>query len=156
MSDSAFDPLAFLAAQQTEVNEKRDLVPAGWYTSYIGEIKAEDIKSGHYSKGERAGQPWLQIRVPHKLQLNGAAPSLGPEFTISDGVFIDLTAAGAVDNAKGRNNRQRIYREATGMNQPGVPFSWAAMQGRPVKAEVVHKVLDDGRIVENIGNVLPA
>lgn len=153
---SQFDPLAFLSAQQTEVNEKRPLVPAGWYTAYIGEIKPENVKNGHYAQGERAGQPWLQIRVPLKLQLAGAVADLGPEFTLSDGVFIDLTPAGAVDNSKGKNNRQRIYREATGMNQPGAPFSWAAMQGRPVKAEVVHKVLDDGRIVENIGNILPA
>lgn len=153
---SQFDPLAFLSAQQTEVNEKRDLVPADWYTAYIGEIKPENVKNGHYEKGERAGQPWLQIRVPLKLQLAGKAASLGTEFTVSDGVFIDLLPTGAVDNGKGKNNRQRIYREATGMNQPGQPFSWQAMQGRPVKVEIIHKVLDDGRVVENVGNILPA
>lgn len=153
---SQFDPLAFLSAQQNEVNEKRELVPAGWYTAYIGEIKPENVKHGQYATGDRAGNPWLQIRVPLKLQLAGAVPSLGAEFTISDGVFIDLLPTGGVDNGKGRNNRQRIYREAAGMNTPGVPFSWAAMMGRPVKVEVIHKILDDGRIVENIGNVLPA
>lgn len=153
---SQFDPVAFLSAQQTEVNEKRELVPAGWYTAYVGEIKPENVKNGHYSKGDNAGNPWLQIRVPLKLQLAGAAPSLGTEFTISDGVFIDLLPSGAVDNSKGKNNRQRIYREATGMNRPGESFSWAAMTGRPVKVEIVHKVLDDGRVVENVGNVLPA
>lgn len=159
MSESAFDPVAFLSAQQTEVNEKRSLVPAGWYTAFIGGIKPENVKNGTYGKGDRIGQPWLQIRVPLRLQLAGVPnvpAELGAEFIVTDGVFIDLTAAGAVDNGKGKNNRQRIYREAVRMNQPGQPFSWQAMEGRPVKVEVVHKILDDGRIVENVGNILPA
>lgn len=153
---SQFDPMAFLSAQQTEVNEKRDLVPAGWYTAYIGEIGQDNIKNGTYSKGPNVGKPWVQIRVPLKIQLAGAAPTLGTEFTLTDGVFIEMINENTVDNGKGRNNRQRIYREATHMNEKGAPFSWPAMQGKPVKVEVIHKVLDDGRVVENVGNILPA
>lgn len=155
---SAFDPIAFLSAQQTEVNEARALIPAGWYVSTIGEmdpIKA--VKSGRYEKGENVGNPWLQVTVPHKIQLPSEVQALGlpQEFQLRDGVFIDLSPSGGIDNAKGKNNRQRMYREALGMNKPGEPFSWLATPGRSMKVEVKHKVLPDGRIVEEIGGVLP-
>lgn len=154
---TAFDPQSFLDATQTEVNEKRPLIPAGWYTAVVGEIPADGVKNGTYGKGERIGQPWLQVRVPLKLSLTQEAQAQGlpAEFQVSDGVFIDLTASGQIDNGKGKNNRQRQYREALAMNKPGEPFSWRMTTGRPLRAEIVHKILEDGRIVENIGGVLP-
>lgn len=159
---SQFDPLAFLSAQQTEVNEKRSLVPAGFYTAIIGEIKPENTKSGQYTKGDNVGKPWVQIRLPLKLQLaSGQVPQaiideLGTEFQLSDGIFIDMKDDFTEDNSKGKNNRKRMYRDALGMNEKGSAFSWLATTGRPIKVEVKHKVLEDKRIVEEVGNVLPA
>lgn len=154
---TAFDPQSFLDATTTNADEKRPLIPAGWYTAVIGEIDPLKVKSGTIGKGERIGQPWTQIPLPIRLQLTPEAQSLGlpAEFTLTDGVFPDLTAFGGMDEGKGKNNRRRVYREATGLNKAGEPFAWRMLTGRPVRAEVIHKVLDDGRIVENVGGILP-
>jgi len=60
-----------------------------------------------------------------------------------------------VDNSKGKNNAQRIYREATGLNKPGEAFSWASMQGRPVKVKLAHEMYQ-GNIVEKVAGVFAA
>lgn len=159
---SAFDPQSFLNAQITEVNEKRPLIPAdnpetpdGMYTAVIGEIK--DTKSGTIGKGDKTGQPWLSVQVPLRIQLPPSVQAMGlpAEFQFTDGVFIDLTPTGAVDNGKGKNARQRIYRDATGTNVSGEPFAWRMLQGKVVKVKIVHKPYNDS-FVENIGMLLPA
>lgn len=158
---SQFDPAVFLDAQQTEVNEKRDPIPTenpdspdGCYTAIIGEVTT---KSGQIGKGERTGQPWASIVVPLKLQLGPQVQARGlpPEFQLTDMVFLDLNAAGAIDNSKGKNNAQRAYRTALGMNEPGVPFSWRAAQGRPVKVKIKHELYLES-IQERVAVVLPA
>jgi len=161
MNDSIFNPEAFLDAQQTEVNEKRATIPAenpassdGLYMAIIGEIKTA---SGLIGKGDRLGQPWLQMLVPLKLQLPAEVQALGlpPEFQLTDRPMLDLTPQGGLDNSKGKNNAQRIYREATGLNKPGETFAWRMMQGRPVKVKVAHEMYQ-GSIVEKVAGVFPA
>lgn len=158
---SVFDPSTFLDAVQTEVNEKRATIPAdnpdspdGLYMAQIGEIKTA---SGVIGKGERTGQPWLQMVVPLKLQLPPQVQALGlsAEFQLTDRPMIDLTPQGGIDNAKGKNNAQRIYRDATGLNKPGEPFAWRQMQGKTVKVRVQHE-LYNGNVVEKVGGVFPA
>jgi hypothetical protein len=158
---SVFDPNTFLDAVQTEVNEKRATIPAdnpdasdGLYLAVIGEIKTA---SGIIGKGERTGSPWLQMVVPLKLQLPAQVQALGlsPEFQLTDRPMIDLTPQGGVDNAKGKNNAQRIYRDATGLNKPGEPFSWRQMQGKMVKVRVAHE-LYNGNVVEKVAGVFAA
>lgn len=159
---SMFDPQAFLSAQQTEVNEKRALIPThnpaspdGLYPAIVGQI--EKTKSGTIGKGEKIGQPWLAIVVPVKLQLPAEVQALGlpAEFTLTEQVFIDLTPTGAIDNGKGKNNQQRTWREATGMNKPGEPFSWQAMAGRPIRVQLQHEEYN-GNFLEKVKAVLPA
>lgn len=156
---TAFDPNTFLHAQQTEVNEKRPALPVenpedanGLYTSIIGEFKPP--KSGTIGKGDKMGWPWIQIPVTHKVQIPAAVQALGipKELTITDGVFIDLLQNGSIDNSKGKNNRQRIYRDATGTNVPGEPFAWAQLEGKVVKVKIVHEDYQ-GSIQERIGMV---
>lgn len=169
MSDSIFDPNLFLDAQTTEVNEKRDLLPTenpasadGLYDAVVGEIKPA---VGLISKGERVGQPWMQMIVPLKIQIPPQLQDKGlpAELTLTERPMIDLLPGstlengvikGGVDNSKGKNNAQRIWRIATKMNEPGVPFSWRAMQGRIVRVRVKHEVYNDS-IVEKIGGVFP-
>jgi len=64
-------------------------------------------------------------------------------------VLVGGQIQGSVDNSKGKNNAQRIYREATGMNKPGEPFSWAMMQGKPVKVRIKHEDYQ-GNTVEKV------
>ena len=158
---SIFDPNTFLDVVQTEVNEKRATIPAdnpdasdGLYFAVIGEIKTA---SGIIGKGERTGQPWLQMVVPLKLQLPPQVQALGlsAEFQLTDRPMLDLTPQGSIDNAKGKNNAQRLYREATGLNKPGETFAWRQMQGMQVKVKVQHE-LYNGNVVEKVGGVFPA
>ncbi len=158
---SAFDPQAFLDAQQTEVNEKRPPVPAenptdpnGCYTAVIGEIKTD---SGTIGKGDRAGKPWISVVVPLRLQIPPElqASGLPPEMTLTDRVFLDLTDQGGIDNAKGKNRGQRAYRDATGTNVPGQLFAWRMLQGKVVKVKVAHE-LYEGNIQERVAQILPA
>lgn len=158
---SSFDPNVFLHAQTTEVNEKRPPLPAdnpaaedALYLAVIGEIKTA---SGTIEKGDRAGQPWVSMLVPLKIQVPAEVQSIGlnPELTLTDRVFLDLTPQGTLDNSKGKNRQQRVYREATGMNRPGEAFSWSMLQGRTVKVKLTHE-LYNGEIVERISNILPS
>lgn len=155
---SAFDPNVFLDAQTTEVNEKRPTLPAenpaaedGLYLAMIGEIKTA---TGMIEKGDRAGQPWVSMLVPLRLQLPAEVQALGlnPELTITDRVFLDLTPQGALDNSKGKNRQQRVYRDACDMNRPGEPFAWRMLQGRTVKVKLTHE-LYDGNIQERIAGI---
>lgn len=157
---SAFDPQMFLDAQQTEVNEKRPLVPTenpsdpnGLYRAVIGEIKTA---SGVIGKGDRTGQPWVQMVVPLRLQLGPELQALGlpPEITITERPMLDITPQGSLDNGKGKNNAQRIYREATGLNKPGEVFAWRMLQGRTVKVKIKHEMYMDVP-QEKIQQILP-
>jgi len=158
---SVFDPATFLDAQQTEVNEKRPLLPTenpedpnGLYLAVIGEV---GTKSGTIGKGDRTGQPWVAMTVPLKLQIPPAVQALGlpNELQLTDSAFLDLTPQGGVDNSKGKNRAQRLYREATGLNKPGEPFAWRMLQGRTVKVKVAHEPYND-TILEKVAMVLPA
>lgn len=162
MNTSAFDPVAFLSTPTTEANEERPKIPPGFYTAVVGEIDLTKVKTGTYSKGENIGNPWMSLPVPLRLQLPPEVQGLGlpSEFQFTDNVFIDLTASGAMDNAKGKNRRQLDYRKATGMNNPGEPFAWPMMTGRPLKVEIRHEIPKDGpyqgKVQERLGSVLPA
>ena len=158
---SAFDPQAFLDAQTNEANEKRPTIPAenpadanGLFTAVIGEIKTD---SGTISKGDNAGNPWISMLIPLKLQIPAAIQALGlpAEFQVTDRVFLDLTPQGGLDNSKGKNRGQRTYREATGMNKPGETFAWRMLTGKIVKVKIAHE-LYNGNIVEKVAQILPA
>ena len=159
---SAFDPSLFLDAQQTEVNEKRPPLPVEnpaatdhLYVAQIGEVKTA---SGTIEKGDRTGRPWLsmivplQIDVPAQLQ---EAMKLPPRITLTDRVFIDLTDQNTIDNSPGRNRRQKMYRDALDLNQPGVVFSWRQVQGRVVKVKIDHEMYE-GAVQERVGQILPS
>ena len=157
---SAFDPNVFLTAQTTEINEKRSPLPVenpaspdGLYTAVIGEIKTS---SGIIEKGERTGQPWVSMLVPCRIQVPAELQALGlpPELTLTDRAFLDLTPQGGIDNSKGKNRQQRVYREATGLNKPGEPFAWNMLQGRVIKLKLTHE-LYEGNIQERISGVFP-
>ena len=158
---SSFDPNVFLDAQVTEPNEKRPPLPAdnpaaedGLYLAMIGEIKTA---TGTIEKGERAGQPWVSMLVPLRIQVPSEVQALGinPELTLTDRVFLDLTPQGALDNSKGKNRQQRVYREACDLNKPGEPFAWRMLQGRTVKVKLSHE-LYDGAIQERVSGIFPS
>lgn len=148
---SNFDPKVFLDVQQTEVNERRQLLPVenpadpnGWYLAQIGEIEPT---SGVMEKGERAGQPWLSMVIPLKVDVPPElrdSLKLPAQLTLTDRAFVDLTPDGkGIDNAPGRNMRQKEYREATGLNIAGEPFAWRMLTGRLVKVKIFHDLYQE-------------
>jgi len=94
----------------------------------------------------------LRITVPAQVQ---NALKLPPEVTLTDNVFIDLTSEGLMDNAPGRNRRQKDYRDALDLNKPGTPFSWRAVQGRVVKVKIKQEMYD-GLPQDRVGTILRA
>ena len=158
---SAFDPAVFLDATTTEVNEKRPPIPTenpedpnGLYTAVIGEIKTD---SGTIGKGDNAGKPWVSMIIPLRIQVPASVQGLGlpPELTLTDRAFLDLTPQGGLDNSKGKNRRQKDYRDATGMNNPGEAFAWRMLQGKVVKVRVTHEMYNDS-IQERPAQILPS
>ena len=160
MSTSVFDPSVFLDAQINEANEKRPPLPtenpddaSGLYLAVIGEIKTD---SGTVSKGDNAGKPWISMLIPLRIQVPSSVQGLGipPELTLTDRAFLDLNAQGGLDNTKGKNRRQRTYRDATGTNVAGVPWSWRQLQGKTVRVKVTHELYQDS-IQERVADILP-
>jgi len=158
---SAFDPSVFLDAQVNEVNEKRPPLPVenpddanGLYMAVIGEIKAD---SGIVGKGDNAGKPWVSMIIPLRIQVPPVIQALGlpAELILTDRAFLDLTPQGGLDNSKGKNRRQKDYRDATGTNQAGVPFAWRQLQGKVIKVKVNHELYQD-QIQERPGLILPS
>jgi hypothetical protein len=165
MNDSAFDPNKFLDTEQTEVNERRALLPVnnpddpnGAYFAVIGEITTS---SGVIGKGENAGNPWASMVIPLRLQIPAQLQEtlgLPKELQLTDRAFLDLTPQGSLDNAKGKNRRQKDYRDATGENVPGKAFAWRMLQGRTVKVKITHEEYPAGSgvFLEKPGVILPA
>jgi len=160
---SAFDPQQFLDAQVDIPNEKRPPLPVenpaspdGLYTAVIGEPKAE---SGVIEKGDRVGQPWLSMVVPLEVEVSPQVQEgLGIKLDkgslrLTDRVFIDLTLQKTIDNAPGKNRRQRQYRDALDLNKPGDVFSWRKVQGQVIKLKLSHRMYE-GEPQEEINAVL--
>jgi len=159
---SAFDPAMFLDATQSEVNEKRPPLPEenpassdGYYIAIVGDITP---KSGTIGKGERAGQPWVGMSIPLKIEVPAQlreSLKLPPVVTLTDNAFLDLTVEGNVDNSPGKNRAQKYYREAVDKNKPGDTFAWRMLTGQAVKVKVKHEIYNEA-VVEKVGGIFRA
>ena len=157
---SAFDPNLFLDATVSETNERRPPLPAenpfspdGTYISVMGEPTTD---TGVIGKGDRTGEPWLSIAVPHRIEVPQQLQDslkLQPVVQITDRVFIDLTPQKTIDNSPGRNRRQRLYREALDLNKPGDVWNWRKVQGQAIKIKVEHEMYN-GEAQDRIGALL--
>jgi len=150
MNTSAFDPQAFLDAQITEAFVKRPPIPAGEYVATIGEISVRT-----WSKNEKSGIAFdipVALEIPSEVQ-----QELGIDFkdgilTMKDSVFVNLNEAGMIDTGIGKNRGLRNYREATGTNTPGEPFSPRMFTGKVITVKIKHEIYE-GEPVERIGGV---
>lgn len=154
---SGFNPDLFLAAESKEVNVKRPPLPEADYSALISDVK---MAGGIIDKpGDNYGKPWLQAIVTLKVQVSQEAQAaLGLQLkdgtiTLTDRPFINLTDGGTIDNAVGKNARQKMYREALDLNKPGDVWAWAKAIGQPVKVKVKHEMYQ-GEIQERVGLIL--
>lgn len=150
---SAFDPALFLAQETTEAATKRPPLDIGDYTGVISELIPRTWQSKDGSKSGLALDIKIAIEVPAEQQ---ASKHLESSMTLRDSVFLDTNGGGLLDWTPGKNRGLRNYREATGTNVSGQPFSPAGLVGRAVRVKINHKILDGGDIVEEISGVAKA
>jgi hypothetical protein len=154
--NSTFDPALFLDATVAEPTVRRPPLPAG--REIVGVI--QEVKSRSWRGKEDPTKGGIAIDVPVKLDLT-AYPDLVQlvggltELTLSDSIMLDVTPQGGIDNAPGKNNKLRRYREALDLNKPGDTFSFRMMQGRMIKVKIGHRIVD-GETYDQIDAVVKA
>ena len=152
---SNFDPSAFLDATITDANTKRNPIPAGSdVTAVIGTPKARTWqgKADPTKTGVVVDVPLVVDLTPYPdlQKIVGI-----PQVTLTDGIMLDTTENGGIDNSPGKNGKLRRYREALGMNTPGQPFSFRAMEGRLIKVKIKHRNYE-GELYDEVDSVAKA
>lgn len=140
---SNFDPSVFLDATVSEPSIRRPPLPPG--TEIIGIIGEPKIRSGQQKADP--SKTWTTVDLPIEFDLS-SRPELKAivgvdKLVITDGVMLDITNAGTIDNAPGKNGKMRRYREALGLNNPQQNFSWRMVQGRPIKVKIKHRMWEN-------------
>jgi len=147
---STFDPSSFLDATITEVQVKRPNLPAG--SDLPGEIG--EVKISSWQGKTDPSKSGIRADIPIKVDTS-SIPGQPPTVTLTYGIMLDLTEAGAIDLGPGKNGKLRAFREAVGMNAPGAPFNWRAVQGKLVKAKISHRPYE-GELYDDIQAVAKA
>jgi hypothetical protein len=151
---SLFDPVAFMQQSTTEAATKRPPLPVGDYTATITDVKPRIWQSKDGSKSGIAFDIPLSIEVPADVQ---ASLGLQPNLTLTDSVFVDTNDSGLMDWGPGKNRGLRFYREATGTNVAGQPWSPSKLAGQIVLVKIAHRVIEQGasagEITEDIKGV---
>jgi hypothetical protein len=148
----AFDPNTFLDMQFTEANSTQSIpVPVGEYLA----ITEEPIIRNWTSKdGSKSG---IALDVPLAIDDAKVRAELGREkVSVRFGIMLDLNDSGGIDTGKGRNVQLGRLREALDLNQPGKPFSFRMLAGRPVKVSIKHRVDGDMIYADVAGVARPA
>lgn len=155
---SNFDPNKFLDATISEPSTKRVPLPAG--QEYTGTVKDVKMRSWVGKKDPTQSGAVADVHIEIDVTSNPAAhKALGTaaydRVVLVDGVMLDTTEAGAIDNSPGKNSKLRRYREALNMNKPGDSFSFRNMIGRLIKVKVKHEPYE-GEMYDKIDSVLKA
>jgi hypothetical protein len=134
---SIFDPNAILNSTITDANSTVAVpVPAGEFLAFLEELKIEPWQSK--DDPTKAG---LSFQGTWNIDDAGVKAQLERDkVTVRQQFYLDLTESGGLDMGKGKNVQLGKLREAFDMNKPGEPFSIMAMQGRPAKIVVAHRV----------------
>lgn len=150
---SIFSPETFLDATTTEESVKRPPLPAGLELQAM--IKSLKTRTWQGKKDPTLGGIAADLTIEFDLT---AYPDIQKQqggldkVTIIDGIMLDLTEGGSIDYSPGKNSRLRRYREATGLNVAGQPFSLRMLEGRMVKARIKHDPYE-GEIYDKIESV---
>lgn len=150
-----FDPNAYLDATTTSASERRNPVPPGDYVSTIQNLEATRWQSKD-KYDERTGElkSGPKFNITHSIDLPESVQEVCgiKQLIITDGIMLDTTPEGQLDYSRGRNTRLRMYREATGLNRDGEPFSPRMLVGRMIKVKITHD-LWQGNVQERIGAI---
>jgi hypothetical protein len=150
---SSFNPEQFLDATITEPTTKRPPLPAGQeFVGIIGDVKARTWQG---KKDPTQSGVVMDVSIEFDLTARPDLKFPTPKVTLTDGIMLDLTEGGMIDNAPGKNGKLRRYRDALNMNKPGDAFSFRAMQGRMIRARISHREYG-GDLFDQIDSVAKA
>lgn len=147
-----FDPNSFLDVNLTEANSTQsEPVPVGEYMALTGDPAMRPWQS---RDGLKSG---VALDVPLEIDDAGVKAKLGREkVTVTYGIMLDLNESGGIDTGKGRNVKLGRLRDALGLNEPGVPFNFRQISGRPLKVSIKHRVDGDNIYTDVAGVARPA
>lgn len=149
---SAFNPEAYLDATISEPTVRRPPLPA--QKDFIATIK--DVKSRAWQGKQDPSKSGVALDVQFEIDLSAypdILASIGQEkVLLTDGIMLDLTDGGLIDNGKGKNNKLRKYREALDMNKPGDSFSPRHMVGRMIRVKIGHEAYQ-GDVLDKVDSV---
>lgn len=132
-----FNPEEFLDQQIVESNSTQTVpVPVGDYMAIPTDVKCRSWQSKNdpSMSGLALDIIW-EIDSPELKELLGR-----DKVTAKQGVMLDINDAGQLDMGKGRNVGLGRLREALGLNNPGQPFSFTMIPGRPAIIKIAHRI----------------
>ncbi len=151
-----FDPSAYLDAPLNKPLERRPPVPNTQdYVSIIQSVDARTWQSkDKYDEVTGQLKSGLVFDVVHQIDLPEAVQAIVgiKQLTLKDGIMVDLTRDGAIDESIGKNNRLRQYREALDMNKPGEVFRPRQMVSKLVKVRLRYEEYQ-GQMMEKVGSL---
>lgn len=119
-------------------------VPVGEYLAVVKEVKART-----WTSKKDPSQSGVTLDLSWTIDDANVKALLGrEEVNVKQGLMLDLTEQGGLDMGKGRNIGLGRVREATGLNNPGQPFSATMLTGRMAKIRVKHRVDGDNIYAE--------
>jgi hypothetical protein len=142
------DPQAFLDQTIQGANSTTRIpIPVGDYPCIIKDIAYRTI--------ERKDQPGAMshvLDVVYAIDDANVREVTGlPQPTVRQTCWLDLTDEGKLDMSKGKNVDLGRLREALGLNDPSVPFSFNQLKGQACFVKVVQNPSKDGK--ETYANV---
>lgn len=149
---SVFDPASYLDATISEPTVRRPPLPA--QRDFIGTIK--DVKARAWqgkADPSKSGIAWdVQIEIDLSAYPDVLSSVGQDKVLLTDGIMLDLTEGGLIDQAKGKNNKLRKYRDALDMNKPGDNFSGRVMIGRLIRVKIKNETYE-GDILDKVESV---
>ena len=133
---SQFDPNTFLEMTTQESNSTvQTPVPVGEYVAFV-----EKVEARQWTKKDDPSVAGMAIDITWNIDdANVKALLERDKVTVKQGIMLDMTESGGLDMGKGKNVQLGRLREALGLNQPGQPFGFRMMEGRPARIAVGHR-----------------
>jgi len=147
-----FDAQSFLDMQIADANSTATIpVPVGEYAAIIDKINVRQ-----WTKKDDPTISGLTLEVFWNVDDQQVKELLGRDkVSVKQGVMLDITEEGGLDMGKGRNVGLGKLRQALGLNEPGVAFSFNQLPGQYAKVSVKHRI-DGENIYPEVGTVVKA
>jgi hypothetical protein len=146
---SQFDPASFLFATTSETTDTISVpVPVGEYQAIVEKVACRPWQA---KDGSSSG---LALDIIYNVDDATVKALLGRDkVVVKQGIMLELTDAGALDNGKGKNPVLGRLREAVGQNVKGQPWAPSMLEGQPLKVSVKHRIANIGGVDTPVAEV---